>query len=101
MAIFRYRIAEVGIIDPFMNRLTRFSTAAFGMVLLAGLAYYQGHPPMTAGEEDSLVGTVLPESGDSPQIEETALEKSEEVECDPTKTPEDPDFDDCVQVSQK
>ena len=71
-----------------MNRIARFSGAAFGMVLLAGLAYYQGHPDIATGEEDSLMGTVLPDD-------------AVEVECDPSKNPEDPDFEDCQQVSQK
>lgn len=29
------------------------------MVLLAGLAYYQGHPDPTAGQEGMLVGTAV------------------------------------------
>jgi len=43
-----------------MNRVTRFTSAAFGMLMLAGLAYYQGHDDPTAGERGSLVGTALP-----------------------------------------
>jgi hypothetical protein len=42
-----------------MNRVTRISSAAFGMLLLAGLAYYQGLPDPMRGEKGSLVGTAL------------------------------------------
>ena len=42
-----------------MNRPMRFSSAAMGMVLLAGLAYYQGRMDQALGEEDNLVGTAL------------------------------------------
>jgi hypothetical protein len=42
-----------------MNRVTRFSSAAFGMLMLAGLAYYQGHEDLAAGEQGSLVGTAI------------------------------------------
>ena len=51
----------------------RFSSAAMGMVLLAGLAYYQGRMDQTLGEDDKLVGTALaapadmePVKGNSP-----------------------------------
>ncbi len=51
----------------------RFSSAAMGMVLLAGLAYYQGRMDQALGEEDKLVGTALaapadrePVKGNSP-----------------------------------
>ncbi len=42
-----------------MNRVIRFSSAAVGMVLLGGLAYYQGHPDPTMGQEDILIGTAI------------------------------------------
>jgi hypothetical protein len=47
-----------------MNRMMRFSGAATGMVLLAGLAYYQGRVDVTRGEEDILAGTALIESSE-------------------------------------
>jgi len=84
-----------------MNRIARFSSAAFGMVFLAGLAYYQGLPDIAPGEEDSLVGTALPEPTTTAPAAEPAPDEAVEVECDPSKTPEDPDFEDCEQVSQK
>jgi len=42
-----------------MNRVTRFSSAALGMLLLAGLAYYQGHEDPMSGEKGSLLGTAV------------------------------------------
>lgn len=42
-----------------MNRVTRISSAAFGMLLLAGLAYYQGNGDPTAGQAGALVGTAV------------------------------------------
>lgn len=42
-----------------MSRVIRFSSAALGMVLLGGLAYYQGHPDPTLGQEDILIGTAI------------------------------------------
>ncbi len=85
-----------------MNRLTKFSSAAFGMLLLAGLAYYQGSPELDTGDSGSLVGTAVI---DSPEVEENneelATEEVAEAECDPSKDPEDPNFEDCDKVSQK
>lgn len=85
-----------------MNRLTRFSSAAFGMVLLAGLAYYQGNPDLDTGDNASLVGTAVI---DSPEVEENneelTTEEVAETDCDPSKTFEDPNFEDCKKLSQK
>jgi hypothetical protein len=47
-----------------MTRLVRYSSAALGMVLLAGLASYQGHMEVAPGEEDILSGTALVEAAD-------------------------------------
>lgn len=52
-----------------MNRVTRISSAAFGMLLLAGLAYYQSLPDPTRGEEGSLVGTALNSTSRDANIE--------------------------------
>jgi ribonuclease Z len=56
-----------------MNRFIKFSSAVFGMVLLAGLAYYQGRMDQATGEEDMLVGSAIaassemePTAGNSP-----------------------------------
>jgi hypothetical protein len=85
-----------------MNRLTKFSSAAFGMALLAGLAYYQGNPQLATGDNASLVGTA---TIDSPEVEENneelASEEVAETDCDPSKNPEDPNFEDCEKLSQK
>ena len=45
-----------------MTQIVRFSSAALGMVLLAGLAYYQGHPELDPGDVEMMSGTVLAES---------------------------------------
>jgi len=47
-----------------MNRFTKVSSAVFGMVLLGGLAYYQGRVDQAMGEEDKLVGTALAATSD-------------------------------------
>ena len=56
-----------------MKRFTKVSSAVFGMLLLGGLAYYQGRVDQAIGEEDKLVGTALaatsdmkPTAGNSP-----------------------------------
>lgn len=61
-----------------MNRVTRFTSAAFGMLLLAGLAYYQGHGDLTAGEQGSLVGTALSEKPGQKNIDCKNLEELDE-----------------------
>jgi hypothetical protein len=65
-----------------MNRMMRFSGAAVGMVLLAGLAHYQGRVDVTRGEQDVLAGTALIESPESQEIdcENTAELNRQEVE---------------------
>ena len=50
-----------------MNRVTRFSSAAFGMLMLGGLAYYQGHEDPTAGQQDVLIGTAISENVEQPE----------------------------------
>ena len=70
-----------------MKRTTRLSSAAFGMVLLGGLAYYQGHPGLATGNEDELVGTALAES----HMEKQAAD----IECDPSTDTDSSDLKDC------
>jgi len=41
--------------------MVRFSSAALGMVMLAGLAFYQGRVEIPPGEEGILSGTALAE----------------------------------------
>ena len=48
-----------------MSPLLRYSSAAVGMVLLAGLAYYQGGMGPAAGEQEMLAGTVIPETNEN------------------------------------
>ena len=57
-------------IDQKMSRVIRFSSAAVGMVLLAGLAYYQTHPDPTMGQEDILIGTAIDSALDRTSQEE-------------------------------
>jgi ribonuclease Z len=47
-----------------MNQTIKISSAAIGMLLLAGLAYYQGRVDQALGEDDALVGTALAASAD-------------------------------------
>jgi hypothetical protein len=84
-----------------MKRIIRFSSAAFGMVLLGGLAYYQSHPGMAVGDEDALVGTALAGSQMKDQAETSVAEETSDAECDPSANPEDPDFENCEKLSQK
>ncbi|MCJ7815038.1 MAG: hypothetical protein MUP31_03205 [Xanthomonadales bacterium] len=68
-----------------MNRVTRFSSAAFGMLMLAGLAYYQGHEDLAAGEQGSLVGTAItkpPEQRDINCENPDGLDEQDREYCD-------------------
>ena len=49
-----------------MTRIARFSSAALGMVLLVGLAFYQGRGELAPGEENVLSGTALAEAVETP-----------------------------------
>ena len=69
-----------------MTRLVRFSSAALGMVLLAGLASYQGRVELGQGEEDILTGTVLVETADM-----------NESDCEGMAVPDGDDADDCTE----
>ena len=72
------------------------------MMLLAGLAWYQGQPDMVAIDEESLMGTAVIESVETEEnTAELTAEKAPEVDCDPTKDLEDPNFKDCDKLSQK
>ena len=64
-----------------MNRAMRFSSAAMGMVLLAGLAYYQGNVDPALGKEDVLVGTVLAEPADIDVTKELATDEIRDSDC--------------------
>jgi len=68
-----------------MSRLIKYTSAAFGMVLLAGLAYYQGHPDLVTGEEGSLVGTVLPETPRDEQPGAAVFENQGNINAIPRK----------------
>jgi len=61
----------------------RFSGAAFGMVLLAGLAFYQDRVELTPGDEDLMSGTALAESAEIPgdDCESTAALEGGEMEA--------------------
>jgi hypothetical protein len=63
-----------------MSRVTRITSAAFGMLMLAGLAYYQGHEDLAAGEQGSLIGTALPEKPEQKKIDCKDPDKLDEQE---------------------
>lgn len=75
-----------------MNRVTRFSSAAFGMLMIAGLAYYQGHEDLTAGEQEVLIGTNVPEASD--QAGPERLEANTD-DCEAKSDPKEPGQDPC------
>jgi hypothetical protein len=83
-----------------MNRAMRFSSAAMGMVLLAGLAYYQGSVDHTLGEEDALVGTALAEPADIDVTNELAVEVMYDDDCKSTAGLADPAVDDCTEIER-
>ena len=62
-----------------------------GMVLLAGLAYYQGNVDPTVGKEDSLVGTALAEPAD---------DEVHASECESTADLDDADAGKCTEQAQ-
>ena len=78
-----------------MNRVMRFSSAATGMVLLAGLAYYQGSVDPTLGKEDALVGTALAEPDDIDVTKDLVMDEVHASECESTSGP---DADDCTAI---
>jgi hypothetical protein len=80
-----------------MNRAMRFSSAAMGMVFLAGLAYYQGGVDSTLGEEDELVGTALAEPADIDVTNELAVNVINDDDCESTADLADPAADDCTE----
>jgi len=85
-----------------MKSLTKYTSAAFGMALLAGLAWYQGQPDLATGEDTSLVGTALIEPANTKESKDSPVSaESAQTDCDPSKDPEDPDFQDCEKLSQK
>jgi hypothetical protein len=75
----------------------RFSSAAMGMVFLAGLAYYQGNVDHTLGEEDELVGTALAERADIDVTKELAVDEVHAGECESTAGLDDPAADECAE----
>ena len=67
-----------------MNRVTRISSAAFGMLLLAGLALYQGNSVTVDGKEGAMAGTALtrPPEERSVKCEDTAgLSEQDQEYC--------------------
>jgi len=83
-----------------MNRAMRFSSAAMGMVFLAGLAYYQGNVDHTSGEEDELVGTALAEPVDIDVTNELAVDVINGDDCESTAGLADPAVDDCTELER-
>jgi len=83
-----------------MNRVMRFSSAAMGMVLLAGLAYYQGSVDPTLGKEDSLVGTALAQPADIDVTTELAMDEVHDSECESTADLDDASAGECTEQAQ-
>ena len=75
----------------------RFSSAAMGMVLLAGLAYYQGNVDHTLGGEDALVGTALTEPADIDVTNELVVDEMHDSNCEGTAGLDDQGVDDCTE----
>ncbi len=69
-----------------MNRLVRFSSAGLGMVMLAGLASYQGRSELAPDEQDKLSGTALVEVSDI-----------NESNCESMTGLDGRDADDCIE----
>lgn len=76
-----------------MNRVTRFSSAAFGMLMIAGLAYYQGHENITAGEQEVLIGTAIPEASDPAEPERLEAKAND---CEKGSEATEPEEDRCL-----
>ena len=79
-----------------MNRAMRFSSAAMGMVFLAGLAYYQGNVDHTLGGEDALVGTALTEPADIDVTNELVVDEMHESDCESSADLNDQGAGDCT-----
>ena len=80
-----------------MNRAMRFSSAAMGMVLLAGLAYYQGNVDHTLGDEDALVGTALTEPADIDVMKKNAIDDVQDNDCKSMADPDHQGADACAE----
>jgi len=83
-----------------MNRAMRFSSAAMGMVFLAGLAYYQGNVDHTLGQEDALAGTALAEPADIDVTNELAVNVINDDDCESTADLADPAVDNCTEIER-
>ena len=81
-----------------MNRMLRFGSAAFGMVLLAGLAYYQGGMGPAAGEQEMLAGTVIPETNEN--MPAADLYDNPETECELASETDRADREICSEKNQ-
>ena len=79
-----------------MSKAIRFSSAAVGMVLLAGLAYYQTHPDPARGQEGILTGTALPEPSQAQDSEEPAQDNSTQTTCSDSQDTDTPPDSDCT-----
>jgi len=79
-----------------MSKAIRFSSAAVGMILLAGLAYYQTHPDPARGQEGILTGTALPEPVQAQDSEEPASDSSTQSTCGDSQDTDNPSESDCT-----
>lgn len=71
-----------------------------GMVLLAGLAYYQGSVDPTLGKEDSLVGTALAEPADIDVTKDLVMDEMHTSECESTADLDDASAGECTERAQ-
>jgi hypothetical protein len=71
-----------------MTRTLRFSSAALGMVLLAGLAWYQGEGGLTAGQESIMAGTAVSDSGEQQDSDCENAGNSGQAAADPWAAPD-------------
>ena len=79
-----------------MNRVIRFSSAAVGMVFLAGLAYYQDSVDPTLGQEDALSGTVLTEAAEIDASRDLVMDETLASDCESTAGLEGAGADECA-----
>ncbi|MFC1696596.1 hypothetical protein ACFL1C_10870 [Pseudomonadota bacterium] len=81
-----------------MSPLLRYSSAAVGMVLLAGLAYYQGGMEPAAGEQEMLAGTVIPETIENMPVADR--NENPESGCEQASETDQADREPCSEKNQ-
>jgi hypothetical protein len=64
------------------------------MLMLAGLAYYQGHEDPTAGQQEVLIGTALPETDEKPEPD---LLDARAADCEKRSDAKESEPDHCLE----